>query len=65
MYLKKTCVRRNARVHGVTAACGLKMRGGRTDEASWKSENARNEKNYENLEKTSDQAESDEEDATA
>lgn len=65
MYLKRTCATRSDRAHGETAACGLKTRSGTMGEVSWKSVSGKNERNYEKLEKTSDQVESDEEDATA
>lgn len=65
MSLKRTCATRSDRAHGETAACGLKTRSGTMGEVSWKSVSAKNERNYEKLEKTSDRVESDEEDATA
>ena len=45
-------------------AYGLKTSGGK-DEVSWKSEKAKNEINYENLEKTSDPVEGGDEDVKA
>lgn len=56
---------RSDRAHGETAACGLKTRSGTMGEVSWKSASAKNERNYEKLEKMSDRVESDEADAMA